>query len=114
MTYSIFHIVHLAALFSLVAVTAAAFSSPMAEKRKVCLMLSGIFSLLVLLTGFGLLGILKLGVPGWSLVKLLCWLVLPVLSGLVFRKPELVRSYWVVTAVSVAIALTMVSLKPSF
>ena len=73
--FPIFYILHLLALFTLVGTIFAAIANPAPERRKPLLMYSGIASLVVMLTGFGLLGMLKYGCPGWAFVKILCWLI---------------------------------------
>ena len=112
MNYSLFHLIHLLAIFSLVAVAVYAFARPVPEVRKKALMWSGIASLVVFLSGFGLLGILKAGVPVWAVVKAACWLFLSVVVGLAFRKPEKSRDLLLASGLVVAVALVMVVFKP--
>ena len=50
----------------------------------------GIASLLVLISGFGLLAKLHANqFSGWVIVKLVCWLGLSMLAGMAFRRPHL-------------------------
>lgn len=112
MPYSLFHIIHLISVFLLTGVVFAAFAAPVPELRRHYLVISGITSLIALLTGFGLLGILKLGVPLWAVAKVFCWLLLSVLGAMAFRIPER-RPLWLGIAVAaLVIAISMVSLKP--
>lgn len=75
-------------------------------------MWSGILAVLVFLSGFGLLGILRLGVPGWAIAKLACWLALAMVPGLAFRRPGQMATWTAVTIAAVVIAVGMVTLKP--
>ncbi len=110
--YPIFYILHLLALFTLVGTIFAAIANPDPERRRPMLMYSGIASLVVMLTGFGLLGMLKYGWPGWAFVKIACWLILSMLVGLPFRKMGRGKYLSAVTLMVVAVALMMVYLKP--
>lgn len=110
--FSPFYILHLLSLFILVGVWFAAIAHPTAETRKKMLMYSGIASLGVMLTGFGMLGMMHMGWPGWAVVKIVCWLLLSALLGQVFRKPEQARSFAGLVILLVAVALVMVYTKP--
>jgi hypothetical protein len=112
MRYQLFQVLHVFSLFLLVGVTFAAFAAPHPEYRRRSLMWSGICSLLVFVSGFGLLGILGTGFPGWVIVKLLCWLLLSVLVSMAFRRPHRVKSWLVVSVIVILMAVGMVSFKP--
>jgi len=84
------------------------------ESRKKLLMWSGIASLLVLLTGGRLWGVLKPTFPqqGWLVVKLVCWLGLSGLGGLAYRRREK-ACLWLALALVLAVtALAMVYVRP--
>lgn len=110
--YEQFLIVHLFALFLLVALTFAALVAPLPERRKFSLMWSGILSVVVFVTGFGLLGLRRMGFEGWVIVKLACWLALAVMAPLAFRRPEQKVPLSVVTAGAILIATIMVVFLP--
>ncbi len=112
MQYQIFQVFHLVALFLLVGIAFAAFAAPYPERRRRTVMCSGICSLLVFVSGFGLLGILELGFPGWIIVKLFCWVVIATLVGMVFRKPDQVKLWFGLTIVLILMAVGMVSFRP--
>ena len=112
MRYQLFQVFHVFSVFLLVGVTFAAFAAPHPERRRRSLMWSGICSLLVFVSGFGLLGILGTGFPGWVIVKLLCWLVLSALVSMAFRRPDQVKSWLGVTLIVILMAVGMVSFKP--
>ena len=112
MRYQLFLVAHLVSVILSVGVTFAAFAAPRPENRRRDLMWSGIWSLVIFVSGFGLLGILRLGFPGWVIVKLVCWLVLSALAGMAFRRPEQVRTWVVVSVVVVVVAVGMVVVRP--
>ena len=112
MRYQLFQVVHVFSVFALVGVTFAAFAAPHPDYRRRDLTWSGICSMLVVVSGFGLLGIMGAGFPGWAIVKLLCWLVLSALAGMAFRKPGQVQSWLVVSALAIFVAVWMVIFKP--
>ncbi len=106
-----FHILHVFSLFMLFGVCAAAAASPVAGNRKKFLMWSGIASLMVFISGFGLAGILKIGFPLWIWVKIFCWLGLSVLVGLFFRMPEKSKTLICIAILIVLIAVSTVYLR---
>ena len=111
MSLSIFYILHVASVLALTGFTFYAFAAP-AETRKRVMMLSGISSLLVLVAGFGLLGKLHLGFPGWVIVKLVCWFALSGLAGVGYRRRGSIGTLMLIALALVIIALVMVYTKP--
>jgi hypothetical protein len=93
-------------------VTFAAFAAPAPENRRRFLMWSGIASLGVFITGFGMLGMLHYGWPGWVLVKIFCWLLISGMAGIAFRQQDKIRNLFYCTAGLILLALCMVYLKP--
>ena len=70
------------------------------------MIITGIASLLVVISGGGLLAKLYPGqFPGWVIVKLVCWLGLSALAGIAYRRPHL-RG----TLATVALLLTLTAL----
>lgn len=106
------HVLHLSGVLVLVAYTFFAFAAPV-ETRKRVLMITGIASLLVLLTGIRMWqGVLGFHVFGWLVVKILCWLGLSAISGLAYKKRELTGTLSVVTLVLAIMAVAMAFVKP--
>lgn len=104
-----YYLLHVFALFILSAHTFMAFANPAPENRKRTMMITGIASLLVLVSGFGLLAKLHGNqFSGWVIVKLVCWLGLSALAGIVYRKPELRKTLALVALVLTLTALVMV------
>jgi CDP-diglyceride synthetase len=105
------HILHVASAMFLVGWTFYAFAGP-PESRKRVLVLSGIVSLVVLLTGIrewqGIYGFHG----GWPFVKLACWLGLSAIAGIAYRRRERVQILVWITVALVTLAVVMAYTKP--
>ena len=112
MPITFFHVIHVFALIALVGIFFAALAAPQPENRRRYLMWSGIASLAVMLTGFGMLGMMKLGWPIWVWIKILCWIGLSALVGQAFRRKEKSRELLMLALGLALIALCMVYFKP--
>lgn len=112
MSYSFYHILHLVSLFYLAGVTFSAISNPTPEQRKKNLMISGIASLIVFVSGFGLVAKAQTGFPLWLIVKIICWLLLSALAGFAYRKKEMTKILKISFLFIISLAVIMVSLKP--
>ncbi len=88
MPIQLFSVLHVFSVILLIAINFYVFANPDPAKRKKTLMYSGIFSLFVFLTGFGILGMNHWGVPVWSVIKIVCWLFLSAVAGIAYRRPE--------------------------
>jgi len=112
MSPSIYHIIHLVSLFVLFGYTFYAFAAP-AETRKKTLMITGIASLLVLVSGFGLISKLYGNhFYGWMIVKLVCWLGLSAFSGLGYRRRGAAGAFAIAAVALAFVAVVMVYIKP--
>jgi hypothetical protein len=106
------HVLHLSGVLVLIGYTFFAFAGP-AETRPRVLMITGIASLLVLLTGVRMWqGVLGFQMLGWIVVKLICWLGLSVIGSVAYRKRELTNSLMVGTLVLAITAVAMAFVKP--
>lgn len=104
-----YYLLHIFALFVLVAHTFLALANPAPENRGKTLMVTGIAALLVLVAGFGLLAKLHANqFSGWVIVKLVCWLALAAIPALVYRRPAWRNALAYVTLLLVLVALLMV------
>ena len=112
MNYQLFQLLHVTSVILLSGATFAAFAAPQSENRRSYLMLSGVLSLLVFLTGFGTMGMMELGFPGWAMVKVVCWLALSGLTGMAFRMTGQIPMLRIVAVVVILIAVAMVTYKP--
>ena len=109
---TIFYFLHVFSILLLTGLTFFAFASPRPEQKKLMLIMTGILTLVVFLTGFGLLGILKLGVPAWSIVKMVCLLALSAFSGIVYRRPHKSPLLMMLATALIAVAVAMAYFKP--
>ena len=108
-----YHILHLLSLIVLTAQTFMAFANPAPENKKRTMIITGIAALLMFVSGFGMLTVLKIPFStGWVLVKLVCWFFLSGLAGMAYRKAHLRGALSVVALALVTVALFMVYLRP--
>lgn len=114
MKLQIYQIMHVASMVLLTAFTFMAFANPDPKGKKKTMMMTGIFSLLMLIGGFGMLSVLKLGFPVWILVKVICWLGLSGMAGMAYRKPDLMGTWKFMSLAFLLIAIATVYLKSSF
>jgi uncharacterized membrane protein SirB2 len=113
MNPSFYHILHVFALLVLTAHTFMALANPAPENRRRTMMITGIASLLLLVSGFGLLARLHGNqFSGWVVVKLFCWLGFTALAGLAYRKAHLRGMLSFIGLTLLLVALVMVYLKP--
>jgi hypothetical protein len=106
------HTLHVTGVLVLIGFTFFAFAGA-PETRKRVLMITGIASLLVLLTGIRLWqGLLSFQILGWIVVKLLCWLALSAVSGIAYRKREMANTLMVVTLLLAITAVAMAFVRP--
>lgn len=111
MSPSFYHILHVSSLIVLLGYTFYAFAAP-AETRKRVLMITGVMSLLMLVSGVGLLHKLHLGFPGWAIVKLVCWLGVSAIAGIAYKRRAQGDLFMLVTFVLAITAVAMVYVKP--
>lgn len=112
MNYQVFLLLHLVSVLLLSGVTFAALASGDPDQRRQYLMRSGILSLLVFISGFGVMGMMGMGMPGWAMVKVVCWLVLSGVTGMAFRMRAQASMLGIVSSVVILIAVAMVVYKP--
>ncbi|MGF1678232.1 MAG: hypothetical protein ACFCUX_03445 [Candidatus Methylacidiphilales bacterium] len=108
MKLAIYHFLHVASMVFLTAVVFQAFANPNPKFKKRTAILAGILGLLMLVGGFGLLAVMKLGFPWWVMVKLVCWLGLVSISGLAYRKPEKIRLWIALASAFLVIGIAVV------
>ena len=108
-----YQLLHVFSLLVLTAQTFMAFANPAPENRKQTLMIAGIASLLMFVSGFGMISALYQNhFVGWMIVKMVCWLVFSALAGIAYRRPHLRGKLSVLGLSALLIALVMVYLKP--
>lgn len=111
MSPTVYYIIHVISLLALFGGTFYAFAAP-AETKKKTLMVTGIASLLMLISGVGLLHKLGYGFPGWAIVKLVCWLGLSALGGIGYRRRGCPCVLKAIALVLAAVAVVVVYTKP--
>jgi hypothetical protein len=85
MTPAFYHVLHIVSLIALTGGIFYGFSgSP--DTRKKVLIITGIASIVQLVSGIGLLHKMGYGFPAWAIVKLVCWLALSALAGIGYRQ----------------------------
>ncbi len=106
-------LLHLFSLLVLTAHTFMALANPDPANRKRTMMITGIASLLMLGSGFGMLALQKIPyASGWVIVKFFCWVGLSALAGLAYRKVHLRGMLSHVALVLLLVALIMVIFRP--
>ena len=111
MSPTVYHILHVSSLLVLFGYTFYAFAAP-AESRKRVLMITGIARLVMLVGGFGLITKLRIGVPGWIIVKSVCWLGLSAIAGMAYKRRAQANTLMLVTLALAITSVLMVYLKP--
>jgi len=110
-----YQLLHILSLIVLTAHTFMAFANPASENRRQTMIITGIAALLMFISGFGMLTIAKIPfLTGWVIVKLVCWLGLASLAGIVYRKAHLRGLLSYIALACIAVAVTMVYFRPSF
>lgn len=106
------HTLHVTGVLVLIAYTFFAFAGA-PETRKRVLMITGIASVLVLLTGIRMWqGLFSFKALGWVLIKLFCWLALSAVSGFAYRKREMANTLMVISLVLAITAVAMAFVRP--
>lgn len=113
MSYEFYKIIHLAGLITLF-VSLGTLAVVSAERRKPYIILHGIATVVMLVTGFGLLA--KLGIMkdlgGWVHAKIAIWLIFGAIPVILKRKPNLALSMLLVSIVLGTTAACLAILKP--
>jgi hypothetical protein len=117
MSYSTYKIIHLIAIMVvflslggtiIYKVTAA--TNP--HLRKLCAISHGIGMLLALIAGFGLLAKLKLGIPGWVILKVFIWIFLGLIPIFATRRPQSGIWVWTSAIILGTLAAYLAIIKP--
>ena len=113
--YPFFKVVHLIGIFMVLVSLGGLIVLGIVEDsrwRKLAAITNGIGLFVVLIGGFGLLGLLQLGWPGWILVKILIWLLFAVLMVLVRRVPQSGKYLWWGSVLLAGFAAYLANFKP--
>jgi hypothetical protein len=114
MSLAFYQILHVLSLLVLTGGTFYAFAAP-AETRKKVMITTGIASLLMFITGFGLItkvvGVGQGMWPLWVWVKMVAWLALSAMGGFAYRKRDRTCLLMAITGAVLFIALYAVYTK---
>lgn len=110
-----YHLLHLFSLFVLTAHTFMAFGNPDPINKTRTMTITGVASVLVLASGFGMLHLLAIPFStGWVIVKFVCWLLFSSVSGLVYRRAHLRGLLSMISLLLILTAIYMVYFRPAF
>jgi uncharacterized membrane protein SirB2 len=109
-----YQLLHILSLIVLTAHTFMAFANPDPVNRKRTMMITGIASLLMFVSGFGLLTINKIPFAStpWIWIKVACWLGISAMAGVAYRRAHLRGMLSFITLVLIAVAVSMVYFRP--
>ena len=105
------HILHVGSIVVLLAYTFYGFAAGFETKKSV-MMITGIATLLALLTGIRMWQGMYSWHGGWVIVKLVCWLALSALAGIGYKKREQKGLFMTILLAIAVVALVMVYVKP--
>ena len=111
MKIQIYQILHVVSMILLTAFVFQSFANPDPKHRKRTLMLTGILSLTMLIGGFGLLAVMKIGFPIWIIIKLICWFGLSSIAGMAYRMPDKIPALTWTTIALIVVAVVSVYAK---
>ena len=111
--YKVLHLVGVIATFLALGGLAAAAATNGGERiRRLAGMMHGFALLVIFVSGFGLLAKLKLGLPAWSLVKIVLWLALGGVIVAMRKLPQLATLWWIILPLAGALAAFLGVYKP--
>jgi hypothetical protein len=111
MSLTTYLVLHLSSIIVLLGYTFYAFAAPAETKRRV-MMITGVAALLVIVSGFGMLHRLHLGVPGWAIVKLVCLIGLAAVTGFAYRRRAQADMFMMIAFALAITAVAMVYVRP--
>jgi len=112
MKLQIYQVLHVFSAFLLTGLTFFAFASPRPEQKRLLLIMTGILSLIILVSAFGMIAVNHMRFAGWMIVKIGCWLGLTAFGGLVYRRPEKAPAFLGLSTLLILVAVFMVFFRP--
>jgi len=113
MKLQIYQLLHVFSGLFLTGLTFFAFAAPRPEMKRLMLIMTGILSLIILISGFGMISVVyENHFTGWMIVKIGCWLGLSAFGGIVYRRPEKAPLFVGLTTILLLIVVYMVYFKP--
>jgi putative effector of murein hydrolase len=108
---NLLHVLHVASIVTLLAFTFYGFAGA-PESRKMVMIVTGIATLIALLTGIRMWQGMYSWHGGWVIVKLVCWLALSGLAGIGYKKRDSKGAWMTILLTLAVVALVMVYWKP--
>ncbi len=118
LSYQIYKILHLVSLFGVFMCLGALVIHGMNgggkdfAARKWVMISFGVFMVLALTGGFGLLARMEIGMPPWIFGKLVLWLAVGAYMSVIVRKSELAKLHWFVLLLLGGIGASLALYKP--
>ena len=113
MKLQIYQLLHVFSVLLLTGLTFFAFASPRPEQKRLMLIMTGILSLVILVSAFGMISVVYgNNFMGWMIVKIGCWLGLSALGGIVYRHPDKAPVFVGLATLLILVAVFMVYFKP--
>ena len=113
MKLQIYQLLHVFSVLLLTGLTFFAFASPRPEQKRLMMIMTGILSLVILVSAFGMISVIYSNqFTGWMIVKIGCWLGLVALGGIVYRRPEKAPLFLSLATLLVLVAVIMVYFRP--
>lgn len=121
MSYGFYKVLHLVSIMALYLALGAMIFHMMSggskkfPKKKFLMITHGVALFFILLAGFGLLArlsIVQMPWPLWVWLKLAVWLSLGGITTLIYRKPKIAATLWVITFVLGGLAAYLANYKP--
>lgn len=109
---NLLHVLHVASVVVLIAFTFFAFAAAPETKKRV-MIITGVATLLIALTGIRMWQTMYAWHGGWVWVKIVCWLGLSALAGIGYRKRDKAGLFMTIVLLLAVIALVMVYWKPA-
>ncbi len=108
-----YKLLHIFSLLVLTAHTFMAFANPDPINRKRTLIITGVASLLMLVSGYGMLHLEQIPYKAdWVMVKFVCWLGLSSLAGITYRRAHLRGMLSLIALLLLLTAAYMVTFRP--
>lgn len=112
LAYKVLHLLGLMFAFLSFGGLIAAARSGDVESRRVAGITHGISLLVLLLSGFALLGKLGLGFPGWAIAKVAIWVALGGIIVLIRKQPKQANLWWMLVPLLGLAAAYLAVFKP--
>lgn len=114
MKLAIYQFLHVSSMVFLAALVFQSLANPDPARKRTAMIWMGTCALVMLVAGFGMTAVMKVGFPWWVAVKVGCWAGLMAVGSLAFRMPQKVAALRMVAILLIAVAVGTVYFKPAF